>query len=438
MVNPAWDYPVVRKGGRHSRIWPPISLAIAASLLREDGYDVQILDANALRLGPKEVGEKARAFDRVFITSSPLDRWQCPNIDLEPFLQTLDWLEDPIVMGAHGTLLSEEILRLTKARIVIRGEPEFTVLDICKGKPLSMIEGITYVEDGRIYTTKDRSNPDLDKMPAPSYGSLPLDRYHYEMMGDHFMLFEASRGCPYRCTYCQKSMTPGYRKRSFQKVIAKVDDAVKKYGVRNAYFIDLEFTLNRDLVMKLCDHLIKEELPLRWCCQTRLDTIDKELLEEMKKAGCELIHYGVETGSERILKLIDKGISLETIRKGMKLTHDAGIKTACFFMFGFPGETMEDMDETLNFAKELNPTYASFHIWTPYPKTKLFNSYPVGSSELFPQAYSKDHKVSELEKRVHRAFMSYYLRPDYIAKRIRQSDLGSIIKQTRLFLGYLR
>ena len=156
----------------------------------------------------------------------------------------------------------------------------------------------------------------------------------------------------------------------------------------------------------------------------------------MKKSGCEIIHYGVETGSPRIMNIVKKGITISQIKRGMKLTKKAGIKQVCFFMFGLPTETRKDMEMTIKLAKELNPTYASFHIATPYPGTEFYNMIKNEiDDELFPCYYGNEN---ELKKTVNKAFLSFYLRPRYIFSRLREGEFKLLGKQIKLFFKYLK
>jgi anaerobic magnesium-protoporphyrin IX monomethyl ester cyclase len=211
---------------------------------------------------------------------------------------------------------------------------------------------------------------------------------------------------------------------------------VKTVGARSLYFIDLEFTVNKKFVHLICDHMIKEDYNLRWCCQTRADMVDMDLLRKMKKAGCKLIHYGVETGSEKVMDSINKNISLSAIENGISMTKRAGIEAACFFMFGFPGETDDDMEATIRFALKLNPTYASFHIATPYPGTELHRM--TGTDELIPEAYTAEHSLDDLRNTVRDAMRRFYMRPYYILSHFFKGTPALWKKQIKLFLEFNR
>ncbi len=446
LINPAYDYPLVKKGKfvYYNRIWPPICLANCAAILENSGFAVKILDANAERLDAEQVSKAAEDYERVFITSSPLDRWQCPHPNIDPFLEVVHKIRERnpdaevFVLGTHGTVRPNEILEMTDANCIIRGEPEITVLEICNKKEWEKIDGITFKRNGKIISTPDRRPLDLDALPTPAYHLLPLKKYVYDLLGKDFMLFEGSRGCPFNCIFCLKKTYGSYRRKSSGKLIEEVRHAIEKFGIRNAYFIDLEFTINKKLVADLCDFLIEKNYGFKWCCQGRFDTIDRDLLVKMKKAGCVLIHYGIETGSEKIMKIINKNITFEQIENGMKLTKNAGISTACFFMLGFPTETEEDMKKTIELAVRLNPTYASFHIAIPYPETALYKMVENDMKGLFPSAYTGMYSAEELDGFIKSAYRKYYFRPSYILSRLLEGNYSLLFRQLRLFLGYTK
>jgi len=252
-------------------------------------------------------------------------------------------------------------------------------------------------------------------------------------------LLETTRGCPFPCMYCFLEMYGGrrYRRKTIKQMTAEVDYIIQTVGAKSLYFIDLEFTLGASAhVHELCDDMIQKRYNLPWCCQTRADSLHVELLKKMRKAGCRMIHFGVETGSEKVLNTIDKKIKLSQIEEGIAMTKRAGIEAACFFMFGFPGETHEDMEATIQFARKLNPTYASFHIASPYPGTRLYEM--SESSELFPEAYTKEHSLRDLEETVRRAFKKFYVRPTYALSRILEGNPAAWKKQLRLFWEFIR
>jgi anaerobic magnesium-protoporphyrin IX monomethyl ester cyclase len=448
LVNPNQSQLVSRLGKIYNRVWPPLSLANCAALLERDGREVRIIDANALRLAPEDLGVQARGCERIFICSSDLDRWQCPGLDLEPFLKSVAHLkkcsDELYVIGPHGTVRPKEILELTKAKAVIRGEPEVTVSEICRGTPLNKIPGLAYPENGEIVLTGMPRPVDLNELPPPAFHLLPMDRYQYEVLGSRFTLLEGSRGCASRCRFCLLEMYGrGVRRKSVDKLAAEIESAVSRFGVKTAYFMDLEFTVLRSQVLELCDFLIRKQYDFRWTCQTRLDLVDAFLLGKMKAAGCSLIHFGVEAATDALLEKVNKQISIQQITEGMRLVHKSGIDSACFFILGFPGSGEEEWAGTIRFAKQLNPTYALFHIATPYPGTVLYNDMlerdpDIAGNALFPEACRRGEDLKRLKSTIRKAYLEFYLRPGYIGRRLRRGNLNSLARQVKLMLGYIR
>lgn len=448
-VNPFQVDLVQQKGRIYGRTWTPLDLANCAAVLRRDGHDVAIVDANAERLAPDAVGERVRGADKVFVTSTSLDRWQCPHLDLNPFLRAVEAVQrvvpDVYVMGSHGTVKPAEVLALTGATAVVRGEPENTVLELARATDLSQVDGITYTDGGTVVHRPDQKPVRMDDLPLPAFDLLPMERYHYEVLGERFTLFEMSRGCASNCTFCLlKTYGVGVRKKSVPNLIREIEYAVREHGVRTAYFIDLEFTVLRKQVLELCRYLVDARLGLEWCCQTRLDLVDAELLSWMHRAGCRLIHTGVEAGSDRMLDLVDKGITLDAVRRGIAAIKAAGIETACFFMFGFPESTEQDMEDIVQLAMELEPTYPLFHVTAPYPGTKLYDqvladpSLRFSDDSLFPEAIEARFTLDQLKAMTRKAYLRYYTRPRYVMNRLRKGDLLTLMSQLRLFSSYVR
>ena len=433
LINPSWDAYVSQRGSRINRAWPPLDLLNCAALLRREGIEADLLDARAVWMSPEDIAKKSEAYDLVFVTSSPLDRWQCPNLEIGLFFERMKPLKHPrlYIMGVHGTHYPEALFENTAAQAVIQGEPEWTVLDIALGKPLRDIPGLAYRDGEKIVRTPPRPLADLTQFPIPAFDLLKMENYGYEILGDQFVLLETTRGCPFPCTFCMRDMYGGkaYRYKTPEQVARDVEAALKQ-GARTGYFIDLEFSLNRDYTMNVCKALMPFKSQWKWCVQTRADSIDPELLRMMKDAGCALIHFGVETGSDTIMKQIDKRITLEQIQKGVAQTQQAGIEAACFFMLGFPGETEADREKTLEFAKQINPTYASFHIVNPYPGTPL---YKTGTwDQLYPDTVLDRANFTKLQQWEKHAYRRYYLRLGFLVGLLQRSHPRQLLKQARL------
>ena len=417
-------------------------MTCAAEVMRR-GFEARIVDGRVGQGWRSEAMRSCQSSDWIVLTSSPLDRWQCPNLEVDRFIQMARSFpaEKSIIVGAHGSACPQAMLKKTGARAVVVGEPEEVVARLVSEDDWSAIPGVCYGARNKERCTGAARPVDLEKLPVPAFELIDLSKYYYELLGERFVLFETSRGCPYPCRFCLKVMFDSpVRFKPVDRVLEEVDKAVTRFGARSAYFIDLEFTLNRDRTLAVCDALIDGGYPLIWCCQTRADAVDTELLTKMKKAGCRLIHFGVESGSSRILRGTGKRIELAVIEKGIRMTQKAGIETACFFMFGFPGETLEEMGKTIAFAKRLNPTYASFHVATPYPGTSLHadgRCVQTGVADCLKiPACCEEHSEAFLYSITRRAFRDFYLRPSYVLSRIMRGNVRSLLRQLRLFGGF--
>jgi len=424
LCKPYWPYPYGRGEHTYNRIWPPLCLANYAAILERQNHNVKILDAHALRIKPHKIKPYVQGFDKVFITSSSLDRWQCPNIDISTFLETAKSIQEVTdeiyVMGYHGTVDPNLILGQTKAKAVIRGEAEHTIAEICHNQNLSDIKGLTYRSNGKIISSAERENFDLRALPVPAFHLLDTRQYAYEILGKNFALFEIVRGCPWKCKFCNQLMyEPTLRAKSVNQMKEEIKVAVENHGVKTGYFIDLEFLANKNIVSELCDFLIASRYDFRWCCQTRADSLNLEIVQKIKEAGCELIHVGIESGLQKFLDLSGKHTTENKLKKGIEICEKVGIKTLAFYMFGFRGETAQDREAIFQFARKLNTNFVSFHKVYPYKKNDIY----------LPNLESN----REIDNHILKIYLKYYLRLAYLKK----SDIVTLLQSFKLFLGRL-
>ena len=449
LINPHWQGIRRQLQPQFKRLWQPLDLALAAALLLKNGFTVQILDNNVDRLSPAAMGRLAEGFEKTFITSTPYDRWQCPSLDIQFFFDTLTHIPRNrlYIMGAHVTERPEAILRQSGARAAILGEPERTILDIVlKDETHEIsddIQGVAYLKGNRLVKTTPRNNLiDLNQLPYPAYHLLKMDRYRYEFMGKNFAILEGSRGCPHGCNFCYLGMYgPRFRQKRLDRLLDEVRQVNREFQVQNIYFMDLEFGLNRKYLISFCKALVDLNLGVQWCCQTRVTDVDGEVLNWMKKAGCTLIHFGVEAGSDRILHQTGKGITVNDCVQALNLTRKAGIETALFMNFGFPGETVAEMNATVKLAIRLNPTYAAFHLIVPFPGTKLAQQTGLDMAAFPPHLYPHynfiDHDLKTLKSVLRRAYLRFYLRPAYLMGLLRR-QIRPDLEQGRLFMRLLK
>ncbi len=443
LVKPCWQYPIAGADHTYNRRWPPLELLNCAAILEADGHQVRIVDAQAEGLSPQQVASRVGSAEMAVVTSSALDRWQCPSFHLEPVSAVVEQLRGRVgqlfLTGFHGTVRPEAMLAMTGVDAVLRGEPERTTQEIAAGRTWREIRGLTFLADGRPVSTADRPPLDMAGLPVPAFHRVGLKHYQYEILGPRFMVLEGTRGCPYTCTFCSRVIQgKKLRRKTVGQLGREVETAVGQFGVRNIYFIDLEFTASPELVEGICRYLLDRRIAVRWCCQTRADQVDEPLLRLMRRAGCRLIHFGIETGSPRIARQIGKNIGQQQQRNAVALARRVGMETLCFFLLGHPGETQQEMRQTIRLARQLNPTYASFHRVSPYEGAPLYEQAAGDADELFPVFAGSEAERQKVDRLVRQAIWSYYVRPGYIFSRLLRGSPVSLWRQLRLFAGYFR
>lgn len=284
-----------------------------------------------------------------------------------------------VVGGPHASCAPEEAIRSQYIDFVIRGEGEYTFLELVKSidnkQDLKGILGLTFKDDtGKIVNNPNRPLiENLDELPFP-FREFYVNKKDMKKTTSEGIIF-ATRGCPYQCIFCASSRiwTRKVRYRSAENIVAELAELKNNYDLRFIRFDDDAFTINKDFVTRVCDLIIQKKLGINWYCSTRVDMITKGLLEKMKASGCIQISFGVESGSDETLKRIKKGINKQQIKRAFQLAKEAKIYTGAYVMIGFPWETEKDMLETINFAIGLEPSYIIFSIVTPYPGTELYD-----------------------------------------------------------------
>ncbi len=429
LINPGFG-PLVSRD-RHNRPWPPLDLLTCAALAEEQGHEAALLDLRAGPQSPGTIRKKAGEADLILLTTSPLDRWQCPNPELEAVRELARLLpgERLFISGVQGTLFPGELLELTGAKGVIRGEPEGAFGELAEGRPLEKVAGLTRRDGDAVRTNPDREPVDISRLPLPAYRLLDLDDYSYVLLGRRMGLVETARGCPFHCPYCLKAMyPPGLRAKPVERVLEEFGRLIRDHGAESLYFFDLEFTARRDFTVELCKGLSKGPV-VPWTCQTRLDALDPELIRLMARAGCTLIHVGVETADQALQERSDKSIDAGRARSLLAQARRAGMRTAAFFLLGLGGGSPEEAERTVDLARKLKPTYASFHLHTPYPGTRWGEE--ASSWDSWSQAQRR--REEEWAGAVRRAYRRFYLRPGYLGRALGSG--AGLREGWRLFRG---
>jgi len=279
-----------------------------------------------------------------------------------------------VMGGPHAAVKAEEILRISSATdYVLRGEGENNLprlIDhLARKLPLAGVPGLSFRQEGS-YVHNPVSEPTrvLDVFPFPDRTMLMNERrYSSEDMG----LIMSSRGCPFNCSYCA-SETRRVSYRSVEHVIGEIKEVQKRYGTFQFTFKDDSFPVDGKRVWEFCSRLIGEGIKLNWECNSRVNLLDSSLVRMMKKAGCNFIKVGIESGSPRILRKMNKGITREQCLAASRMLRKTGIHWSGYFMMGVPGETEEDILATLRFMYELRPDLALLSVYEPFPGTAMF------------------------------------------------------------------
>lgn len=431
---------------------PPIGLAYTCSAVEEwEGAEVNLIDAVAAKSTPEETLEQVKEWrpDLLYIAvgTSTLKR------DLAFLQKCKDAIPDllTIVMGTHVTVLPGDAFSAPGADLAIMGEPERTAAEVARAiavdNPLDSVNGLAIPNGngGFSLTAPRQLIPEIDEIPHPARRF--LDRYKYSppfAAGPKFDIIITSRGCPYECNYCSTGVYFGkkIRFRGTSDIMSELTEMVRESGVTTVGFWDDTFTIGKRRIIELCEAIVASGLGFDWMCMARVDTVDREMLDAMKRAGCYLVLYGVESGSQKVLDTMKKGITVEQIRAAFSATYDAGIEAAAFFMMGNLDETEDDIKTTIDFAKELKASYASFNIATPYPGTALYEEVKeqLGDDMEGLNARRASFKDPEmLEQYISRAYREFYLRPSYVWWRLRRAKgLTDVARMGKAGMDVLR
>ena len=358
---------------------PPYSLLQIGALLQISGHGVTLIDANG------ENCSYDTLIDRIAKEKFEVAIFRFTPTTFDHDMKTPELIKkinpSAITVGICFTLQSEARDVLNQAHaldIYVRKEYEVVVPDLIlgltNGSELSGIKGIAFRSNGEIVLTPEPEPlEDYDSLPLPAYNLLEsLNPYFINTpSGKPFMIIYTSKGCPFQCIYCTVAGTK-LKSRSAESVLSELVYLKEKYGIRTVSFFDETFTIDKERVIEICNGIMDEGLQLRWYCNTRVHLVDYNLLRLMKRAGCDGISFGIESGSQKILDRAKKGCKVETGYKAIKMAKKAGIKVYTSFILGLPGETWDTVNETIAFVKKAKPTGAQFNVAVPYPGTRLY------------------------------------------------------------------
>lgn len=396
---------------------PPLALCSLGALTRSLGYETAVIDSQVEGLDHAATIERIAAGkpDVVGITSTTSTFSSAAR--LAKMIKEDRNGTTVVAGGVHVSALPERCLRdHPSIDVGVVGEGEETVAELMaalKGRtPLDGIRGLALRRNGGVVLTPDRPlMKDLDSLPLPAWDLLPDFPAAYNVQAQSVSHFPStscctSRGCTGRCKFCDRRIFGrALRAHGADYVMRMIRELYDRYGIRDIQFEDDNFMLFRKRLLEICDRLVREKLDISWSCQARVDMVMPETLQKMKEAGCWMILYGVESGSQKVLDAMDKQITVEKIERAIEMTHKAGIGCKGFFIAGYLSEDRESLKETYDFIRRCKLDDVSFHYFTPFPGSA---SYDVATEHGAQRGGFDD--------------MTYY-RPVFVPRGLTEQDL---------------
>jgi len=431
---------------------PPLGIAYLGSALREQGIETRIIDAPALNLDVCAVAEQVKQLKPQIVgitTTTPLANSAFALAkEIRPLTR---WL---ILGGAHASAVGQKIFEQCPViDFGFQGEAEeqfpALVKMLISGESNPACPGLIL----RDFSQEPVLISELNKIPFPAWELLPMSQYRHPLSpGRKVATIMSSRGCPYQCIFCDQSVCgTRFRARSPENVVEEIEQLYRNWDVRTIIFYDDLFTLKPERVIEICKLIVSRGLKIKWKCEGRVNLVNSEMLFWMKRAGCEMIAYGIESAHQKSLDWLNKGVTLDQVQDAVKLTRKAGIKVLGYFIFGIPIETYEEELDTIDFAIRLKLDYVQFASLSPFPGSRLYEIaikqgwYREGKA-LGPEEYGEsrpllitdywtEEKLSQILKQAHRRF---YLRPGYIIRSgLRIRGLINLVKSGLRLIRWL-
>jgi len=448
------------------QITPPLGLGYLATSLRKNSFsDVEILDCSMRKYGFSQFTRFIKAYKpniigfQVWLRNIPIVQ---KYIEIIKEIKLKCWI---IIGGFHPSSDPQNVLNYIDADYAFRGEAEigFPLLvkciekNILSSEQLKKIPGLIWRNNKEIVVNEQIFVEDLDSLEFPAWDLMPPDKYPSTSLGyfsrtGNIGHISATRGCPHYCIFCSAWRVNGrkIRTRSVRHIISEIEFLKNNYGIKEIHFVDDNITANRAFVVSLCKTLIEKNLGIifRFANSIRLDTVDAELLDLMKRAGNYRISLGVESGSQRVLNYIKKGTTIKMIREKVRLMRKHGFEVVGSFMFGFPTETEKEINQTIKFSKELDLKMIGFNSMIPLPGTEVYE-YLKKEGELKEnvdyQKFSfyninyvpKGLTAKKMKQLQRKGYLSFYLRPKSFLRLISSIRIGQITTIIRAMIKWL-
>jgi radical SAM superfamily enzyme YgiQ (UPF0313 family) len=418
---------------------PPLGLLYIAGYIRKyTDFDISIIDAQVEKLDYTALAEKIRLENPDVVGITAMTMTLIDVVKTTRLVKTINPSIQIVLGGPHVNLFPVETINIDSVDYLVLGEGEETFKDLVEAidgqSDKNLIPGIVFREEGTVRNTGTRPlRNDLDELPFPARRLVPYEKYNSILFqGKIATTIFTSRGCPFKCSFCDRPhLGKVFRARSAENVVDELEACVQ-LGIRDFLFYDDTFTVVKQRVLDICNLIVQRGLDIRWDIRARVDTVDEEILFHLKKAGCQGVHYGIESGSKKILKVLKKGISIDQAIKIFKLTRKYKMAILGYFMIGNPSETVADIQTTFKVIKRLKPDFIHMTILTPFPGTKIYNDglasgviakdYWQSFAEhpdidFVPPHWGEFFSKDELNKILVKGYRSFYINPVYILRR---------------------
>ncbi|HBU68877.1 MAG TPA: hypothetical protein DEE98_00660 [Elusimicrobia bacterium] len=424
--------------------YPPIGLLyIAAYLKKHSDIEVSVLDAYTRNLSRSQIKDEVRRLSPDIVGVYFSTYYLYDSVDLISDIKEVNPAIVTVAGGPHSTLFPREAVKVKGVDYVMTGESEESFLKFARlietGKfnEIDALANVLSLSSPSDKAVCDGKSENLDELPFPARELLDTASYRSILAKRNpITTVITSRGCPFKCHFCSNIESgKKVRYRSASNVVDELQLLVKDYGIRDFLLFDELFTSNKERTHHICDEILKRGLKIRWHCRSRADVLDRELVAKMKKAGCRLIQFGIETGNQRLQKAINKNLNLESVRETVAMVYDAGIYTYGDFMFGLPGETAEETAQTLEYAKSLKLDYVAFGMFHPVPGSYFYGQgLAENKFEDFWMKYIRDRNYiiedhswtgrdrEKFHLMMAAAYRKFYFRPGFIFKKIIRLD----------------
>lgn len=458
--------PLSKKAAEKLGIFPSLPLAQLAAWVRHHGFEAQIIDLHAENLYPKDAADRVREFDPdiVALTAKTLG-WPAV-IEIAQMVRVAAPRALVVCGGPHMSIYPKESLTWDCFDVAVVGDGEETFLELCErvesGSEVDDVAGtLVRKKDGEIIQNPPRPvAKDLDRYPMPAWDLLSLDRYNCLTLLKPFATMVTTRGCPWHCGYCSQVYSEKLRFRSPGLVVDEMEYLERQFGVREIVMFDETFTIGKKRMREFSEEVLRRNLKVRFNIRARVDTVDRETLVLLKRAGLRSIHMGVEAGTDRVLKIMNKQITREQTERAFRIAREVGIETRGYFMVGYYDATPADVEEMIKFSASLGLDWASYSVATALPATDLYKvaqergyvdgdfwrRYTIDGGGRIPQLETETFTAEQLRQYRTKAYLNFYLRPDLLRRKLSKSEgreelmemvggatvLGEIVKSTLL------